>query len=103
MAAACFAVMQSMPGMGIAAIGAIVAELHAILGDRDAAFESLISVVNAGWAYYWLRPFESNHNFESLSDHPELTRLSMQYGSGLWASSRRFGNWNVRTTRTSSR
>ena len=103
MAAACFDVMQSMRRMGIAEIGEIDAELHAILGDRDAAIESLRSAVNAGWAYYWLRQFESNLNFESLSDDPELTQLSMQYGSGLWASSRRFGKWNVRTTRTSSR
>ncbi len=95
MAAACFNVMQSMPRMGIAVIGIIDAELHAILGDRGAAIQALRSAVNAGWAYYWLRPFESNHNFESLSDDPEFTRLSMQYRSGLWASSRRFGKWNV--------
>ena len=50
MAAACFDVMQSMPRMGIAGIGIIDAELHAILGDRDAAIESLRSAVNAGWA-----------------------------------------------------
>ncbi len=68
MAAACFNVMQSMPRMGIAVIGMIDAELHAILGDRGAAIQSLRSAVNAGWAYYWLRPFESNNNFESLSD-----------------------------------
>ena len=95
MAAACFNMMQSMPRMGIAVIGIIDAELHAILGDRGAAIQSLRSAVNAGWAYYWLRPFESNHNFESLSDDPEFTRLSMQYRSGLWASSRWFGKWNV--------
>jgi hypothetical protein len=95
MAAACFDVMQSMPRMIIVEIGVVDVKLHAILGDRDAAIESLRSAVDAGWVYYWLRPFESNHNLESLSDDPEFTRLSMQYGSELWAGSRRFGKWNV--------
>ena len=74
LAKSCFDYMQTMPRMAILGMGLLDVELHAILGNRDAAIESLAEAVAAGYTRYH-GPLRPERNFESIRDDPEFTRL----------------------------
>jgi tetratricopeptide (TPR) repeat protein len=74
LAAGCFELMQTMPRMAIGGIGLEDVELHALLGNRDAAIESLAEAVAEGYTDYH-DPLRPNRNFENIQDDPEFKRL----------------------------
>ena len=74
LAAGCFELMQTMPRMALSGIGLQDVELHAILGNRDAAIESLAEAVAEGYTMYH-DPLRRDRNFESIKDDPEFKRL----------------------------
>ena len=74
LAAGCFELMQTMPRMAIGGVGLQDVELHAMLGNRDAAIESLAEAVAEGYTMYH-DPLQPDRNFESIVDDPEFKRL----------------------------
>jgi TolB-like protein/Tfp pilus assembly protein PilF len=66
--------MNSMPRLAALGVGILDVELHAILGDRDAAIASLRDANDAGLVMYV--DLEHDYlNLASISDDPEYRRL----------------------------
>ncbi len=73
-AAGCIELMQTMPRMAFGGVGLQDVELHAMLGNRDAAIEALAEAVAEGYTMYH-DPLRPDRNFESIENDPEFKRL----------------------------
>ncbi|MBT8093687.1 MAG: tetratricopeptide repeat protein [Gammaproteobacteria bacterium] len=61
-------VVKSIPRLGYAGYGISDAEIHALLGDKEAALSALSEAVDAGWRISWRVKTEMNDNLASLHD-----------------------------------
>ena len=74
LAAGCIELMQTMPRMAFGGVGLQDVELHAILGNRDAAIEALADAIAEGYTMYH-DPLRPDRNIENIVDDPEFKRL----------------------------
>ena len=72
---AAFSYLGSNPNSGFLSSDKLLAELHAMNGDKRKALESLRRAIDTDWIGYWLDSPDQNPNLKLLHDDPQYVAM----------------------------
>ncbi len=90
-----FAVINTLPRLGLFGYGVLDAKIYALRGEKEKALAALREAIDGGWRRHWWYYLEHDKNLDSIRDEPEFQAMVEEIEADMAEQLARVRDWEA--------